>query len=193
MAQTRKIKQPWEDVVQHFFTLWLALIVIVVGVAGYYVLRAPYREWRALARSQRLETQLVKYQAQFVTVQQEVSAWRTLAAQRGNQLDLMLPSTDDLPNLLAQLEAVTSTAGFRLAAVSIGEAAATTRAVSKVAAPAGVRPLPLSISVTGGSYAKLKELLAAYHRSWRVLTVDSFGVGGDSSYRLQMTAFYYAR
>lgn len=180
------------SLIRRFFIWWVTLMVAAALLAGYWVLRAPYQEWLSLGRVDTLATSLTVAREQLSKLAQEAAAWQSLKAQHGNQLDLMLPSKIDVPNLLTQLEAVARATGFRLDAVSVAE---TTTGVKQArASSSGVRPVHITMSVSGGGYTKLKELLGAIHRAWRVVQVESFGIGGgEASYRLDLTAFYYPR
>lgn len=177
---------------RRFFVWWAVLIVIVIAAGGYFLLRTPYREWRTLAGTAKLEAALVVAEQQFKQLQSEASDWRAIEQSRGNQLDLMLPAATDIPNLLTQLEAVARSARFSIDAVAVAEPAAGARTAR--ASASGLRPLQVTLNISGGSYAQLKDLLDALQHSWRVVQVDSFGVGGgETSFHLELTAFYYPR
>lgn len=192
MPTAKQSAQPWNNILKHFFAWWVVLTLLVIAAIGYFLLRGPWQEWLSLSRVQSLAAELSVVRKEYTTLEADINAWQTLISQRPGQLDIMMPTSPDVPNLLAQLEAVTRAAGFKLDAIAIAEDSASAARGEQVGD--GVRKLNLSLGVSGGSYTKLKALLAGIQKSWRILQVNAFSISGnEGAYRLKLDSYYYPR
>lgn len=183
----------WDVVAAKYFILWLLLTVAILGAAGFFVLRSPYQAWRSLAHTQALEPQLEGYSTKLEALKNELAAWQQLPLEQRHQVELMLPSSVDLPNLLTQLEAVANQAGFHVQAIAVGDSA-TPRGQSKALTtePNNLKHVQVTVSLTGGNYTTFKQLIVVLQSAWRLLRLESFGFSSDDdSYRFELTAFYY--
>lgn len=188
-------QQQWDAFFAKYFNLWLTLVVVIVGVGGFFILRGPYAEWRNLSAVRALQGQLQAYRNSLATLSSEITAWQQLDATSRGQVDIMLPSSSDLPNLLTELEAVAAQAGFQVQALGVGENQVAARgqgAASVSATPGATHQVQVTMSLANGSYPSFKRLVSVLRRAWRVLRLDSFSFSSDSdAYRVQLTAFYY--
>ncbi|MFH1866661.1 MAG: hypothetical protein ABIJ81_01090 [Patescibacteria group bacterium] len=187
----------WQKSLVKYYQWWILLVVLVILVLpGWWLVRPIYLEWRTMTRAQDLESRLVVERQAVNELQQKINAWEKLKQQTASDLQLILPSTIDIPNLLVQLEAIVEESGYRLRAVSVSEAGAgQSRSKGKIlAVTGGIRPVKITLSVEGEGYNNFKELLQNIQLAWRLLDVNSFRYGtNETSFVIELTSFYYPR
>ena len=183
----------WQKTLVENFTIWASLVVLVlVVVPGWLLVWPKFQEWRAMTKAQTLEGQLVEERQNIDSLKQKVREWDKIKKQAGSDLQAILPSVIDVPDLLVQLEAVAAQSGFRFLGVSISEAGGTARGQS--VNTGGVRPVKITFNLEGNSYGNFKSLLENIRSSWRLLEVDSFSFSeSQTSYALDLTSYYYPR
>ena len=187
----------WQKTLVKNFTSWATLTALVVVILfGWTLIWPKYQEWRSMTRAQDLQGQLRQERVKVDNLKQQVAAWNRIKNQTSSDLQAILPSTIDIPNLLVQLEAVAAQSGFRFLGVSISEtgAAVKRRGAGTSVSEAGVRPIKITLSLEGRSYNNFKALLENIRSSWRLLEVNSFSFSaGQISYSLDLTSYYYPR
>jgi Tfp pilus assembly protein PilO len=107
-----------------------------------------------------------------------------------------LPNTTELPGLMAMLENLSASSGTNLKSISpsqssVASPTTTTPATGTVTPP---KPQPYNVSLTfDGSYASLKQLLAAIEQSARPMRVTALqlsGAGNNLSVQMEATTYY---
>ncbi|HBV32998.1 TPA: hypothetical protein DEB72_00500, partial [Patescibacteria group bacterium] len=160
----------WQKTLVKNFTSWATLTALVVVILfGWTLIWPKYQEWRSMTRAQDLQGQLRQERVKVDNLKQQVAAWNSIKNQTSSDLQAILPSTIDIPNLLVQLEAVAAQSGFRFLGVSISEtgAAVKRRGAGTSVSEAGVRPIKITLSLEGRSYNNFKALLENIRSSWR--------------------------
>lgn len=188
----------WQKTLVEYFTIWATLVVLVVVVLpGWLLVWPKFQEWRTMTKAQTLDSRLAEERQNIDSLKQKLNEWSSIKNKAGSDLQAILPSTIDIPDLLVQLEAVAAQSGFRFLGVSISEAAVSARSqtVSTSASDAGgVRPVKITFNLEGNSYANFKALLENIRSSWRLLEINSFSFSeSQTSYSLDLTSYYYPR
>lgn len=132
------------------------------------------------------------------------------------KLEQILPNNPQIPELMAQLEALVKSSGFNLDSLSItaqeSPTAARRKPVSTDEAESGSagqgvasgesaeRPLPpnvkalkIVLTVSGKDYFSFKELLKTFEQHIRMFDITSLSFGGDTGqggYSLNMLTYY---
>ena len=131
---------------------------------------------------------------------------RTQAANM-DKLAQILPTQAELPDLIVQMEAIALASSFRLTSIDITHGLPQERSQAKSVGKKGesetidateinpaVKVLNISLSVEGGDYPELKELLGNIEKHLRIMDVTgiSFSSGLEvSGYDIPIRTYYY--
>lgn len=193
----------WRQSLKRHFFVWavlLAVVVLVLGGVGF--VRPKLFELNENRQAESLRTELEGLSARFTELKGKAAAWQSLKQTRGIDLDLMLPSSADVPNVLAQLEALVISNDLTLQSIAVsGLADASLNPSVRRLTPesseleaVGVRPLKITLSVADISYAKVKTFLESLEQAWRIVRVNglNFTAGENASATFELTSYYYA-
>lgn len=173
------------------------LSMALIFLLGYFFLLGPkYQELKTGGQFD-LETK----QAELANLEQQLENLKVL---RQNLADLekqdlsglqsILPTKQDLPGLLVQMEKIASENDFALLNISFMPAPATAK--GQTGGNSGLKKLNLAVSLTGGNYSDLLRLLDDFEYNLRLLDVTSINFApnqakaSDSSYSLNLTTYY---
>jgi hypothetical protein len=198
----QKIYQWWQKNLQINFWWWaVGIVVIILGLGGWFLLKPLYTDLRTSTQVDSLKDRIVETQNRLVILKRQAKTWEELQQGEQENINLVLPSVNDLPNLIVQLEALAKQTKFNLQGIAIsekGELNKTTNTRSGSVAstiakglPSGVRTLKITITLEGGDYTRLKEFLQATQSAWRLLDVNSLSFARDGSYAVELSAYYY--
>jgi len=188
------------------YYFWLAGVVFILVITlGYFKYLAPtYQEMNNLEeqqlpnRQQRL-SDLEKYQKELTDLAQGINQLETEKKQDIEKLNKILPTSEELPDLFAQMENIIETNGFDLLNINFGEpkavvatpsisptatsnddlSAPTTReATAESVALAGAneplfQTIDIDINIEGGGYLAIKNLLDKIEKHLRIFDVTS--------------------
>jgi len=125
-----------------------------------------------------------------------VKNYNTLHQAELNKAGYALPASAKIPELMAQLPAITAQDGFQISQLNIvsAEPKNTSRS-DETAAPAenSIKQLSVSLGVTGGDYFSFKKLLNDIENHLRLLDVISIefqSTQGSMGYTLNMQTYY---
>lgn len=167
-------------------------LAVLVGVAGYLAAVRPQQ-----AHARRLDGRIADAQTQLLALEQARSSAAAVSPAELYQLARAMPTADDVPDILLDLDRAAEAARVQLVSVKPSPDAAL---------PDGSKAVPLTV-VVGGSYARVTAFLRAVRSEVRrgragiVATGRLFGVdgvqlalgdGNDVVATIQMNAFVYA-
>jgi hypothetical protein len=198
----KKIYQWWRKNLQQYFLWWgLGVAVVILGLGSWFLLKPLYVDLRAGTQVDSLKDHIVEVQNRLIILKKQAKTWEELQQSTQENINLILPNVNDLPNLIVQLEALAKQTKFNLQGIAISEKSDTGKAVdtrpgSKTSTiakelPGGVRVLKITITLDGGNYTRLKEFLQAAQSAWRLLEVNSISFARDGSYAVELSAYYY--
>lgn len=198
----KKIYRWWRKNLQQYFLWWgFGTAVVILGLGGWFLLRPLYVDFRAGTQVDSLKDHIIEVQNKLIVLKKQSKTWEELQQNKQENINLILPNFNDLPNLIVQLEALAKQTKFNLQGIAISEKSGTDKAVntrlgnktSTIAKelPSGVRSLKITITLDGGNYTRLKEFLQAVQTAWRLLEVNSISFARDGSYAVELSAYYY--
>jgi hypothetical protein len=167
-------------------------LAVLVGVAGYLTAVRPQQ-----AHARRLDGRIADAQAQLLALEQARSSAAAVSPAELYQLARAMPTADDVPDILLDLDRAARAAHVQLVSV---------RPSPDAPLADGSKAVPLTV-VVGGSYAHATSFLRAMRsevqrgRGGIVATGRLFGVdgvqltlgeGNDVVATIQMNAFVYA-
>lgn len=168
-------------------------IIVAIVVVGIFLGYQQYQEVAAKNRDvKKALNELTKEEAELEDLKKLNETMRTMSVEL-NKVRQVLPTGISLPDLLANLEAIAvySEITFDSVAVASGEQqlASVNVVGEEVSAPAGVKTLPLTVSVAG-NYNNLKRYLDGIEKNLRLIDIDSIDVGESGIYTISMQAYY---
>ncbi len=151
---------------------------LVVLVSGWFVVVGP--AWSGAnntADLERVQNGIAAIERERADLVELNRRYGSLAAADELRLKLLLPDSEDLPNLIAEFEGIVTKSGFRI--VNLGLASIPPATGGSEAGTAETAELQVGLSVGTGSYQDLKRLLSALESDVRLLQVTSitFSVG----------------
>lgn len=188
----KKISQWWHRSLQQHFVWWAALLVVaMVGSGWWWLWRPLYHDITPASQLQTLQAQLEQTRSRFAALQSAAQAWQAQPQLKPDDLELMLPSSADIPDLMVQLEAVANHAGVQLQGVAVADRASSagTKAAGATL-PGGVRPLQVTLNISNASYSKLKAFLGAVQTAWRLVAVNGISFGREGSLAVDLSSYY---
>jgi hypothetical protein len=198
----KKIYRWWRKSLRQYFLWWgVGAATIILGLGSWFLLEPLYVDFRAGTQVDSLKDHIIETQNRLIALKKQAKVWEELRQSKQENINLILPNVNDLPNLIVQLEALAKQTRFDLQGIAISEKSDTGKAVnarlgSKTSTiakelPGGVRSLKITITLDGGNYTRLKEFLRAAQTAWRLLDVNSISFARDGSYAVELSAYYY--
>lgn len=195
----KKIYQWWQKNLQQHFLWWgVGVAVVILGLGSWFLLKPLYVDLRAGTQVGSLEDHIIKTQNKLIALKKQAKTWEELQQSTQANVNLILPSVNDLPNLIVQLEALAKQTKFNLQGIAISEKSETNKTIktplgiqTSKELPGGVRSLKITITLDGGNYTRLKEFLQAAQSAWRLLEVNSISFARDGGYAVELSAYYY--
>ncbi len=200
--------------------LRLAIFILVLLLTYFFLLQpkiTDLRQEKAVLATKKVEelAGLQKYYLSLQELEAVVNNFKVNKAQSFERLAQILPSEAEVPNLIAQLEALTQASGFRLTAITFAEAQAAKTTSKKSTKSTGSEETPtkikeeafipeldpavhvinISMKVSGGGYLELKKLLDNIEKHLRIFDVNSIGFSsaeGENSYNIPLQTYYYS-
>lgn len=193
------------------------MIFVLVIVAGYLIFIQPkfasiQDQQKTMLGQQSGELKgLEQYSKELQELQLTLDSYKKTQAQNLEKLSQVLPTGAAVPNLVAQLEAVTQASGFNIASFNVAEGLveksskseesisgeALKRQKETVNLPQlneAIHVLNISLVVSGGDYLEFKKLLNNLEKHIRLLDINSISFsseGGGTTYNLSLRAYYY--
>ncbi len=191
-----------------------AIIGVLVLLIGYFFLLQP--RWQSLSEAARSALPekiaelkvLQEYGQEVAALEELVSGYQANYQQEIKVLEQVLPTAAQIPELIAQLDALVQKSGFKISELSVNEVVPA-KSKKKQAAPAAAgenpaeapaaAPLPepetapepsnlsnlktlnIVLGVVGGDYAAFKVLLAKIEKHIRLLDLLSIDFSVDES------------
>ncbi len=175
---------------KHFKWWAMMVIVLVLAIMGWFLVWPKFIEWRGMTQARDLQAKLQKRQEKFSQLKKQVNQWRSIKSQLGDDLQLILPPVQDVPELLVQLETLAARSNLSLQSLSVSATGAS--ATKQVETSNGVRQIRILANLQGGEYKDLKLLLGEIQSAWRLLRVESINYTSQGV-SLELTGYYYPR
>ncbi len=183
----------WQLQLARYFTWWaVAVVVLVVGGGSWLWLRPLYRDVRENNQAVELAAQLSRTHARFEALQAKAQAWAQ--NNEGDAINLILPSYSDLPNLLTELDALATHSRLQLQGLSVtqeGSGSSRSTTTASTLTDSGIHQLKVNLSLTGGTYSRLRDFLRQTTSAWRLVALKSLTFGRDGNYAVELTSYFY--
>jgi Tfp pilus assembly protein PilO len=192
----------------------ILLIIIIIMIGGYYFFLTDKigqinEQKSGLAEKEaELET-LGVYADKLGNLEKIVNDFQRKNSEMVAKLDVILPNSAQLPELLAQLEGLVGYSNFKikgLNAVKATEERTSAKTKSKAAKqeekttiigtlPQNIKTLKVSLTVAGGDYPEFKKFLNNIEKHVRIFDVTSFSFNaskdGVSNYSINLQTYYF--
>ncbi len=155
-----------------------SLTLLVLAVIAYTNLVMPaYNQVQDLRSEQAgIQATITQDQNAVTIVQQRVGQLQTLSQVRDN-LSQILPTEDDVPGVVYQLQGLTNSSGLTMQSLSLQYLPMQAVASSSINRPIGTLQLSLSVN---GTYQNFKSFLGSLETNIRLMDVSSIHIsGGD--------------
>lgn len=170
--------------------------IVIFGLGVFQILSLPSRQ-REISRA---ENNLLVLKQKSERLSEILSEIKTLESNL-EVAQIALPASDDVPNLIMQLEQIAKQSGMMVQHLGFGEGKAATtpkeEGVEEVKEVSGIKEISLT-AVVNGSYGALQTFLRNLESASRIVNVTNFrfsqgqkeGEEGGLSVTLGMEAFY---
>lgn len=188
------------------------LVFVVVLLAGFYFLLIPrIKNLRELSKSllpaKMAELEILDiYSNKIDELETLIKSFQNKYSTQIKDLEQVLPTKAQLPELIAQLDALFQKSGFSIISLTFAETdlakgEARNKESSAESEEAGgllpeknLRPIELTLDIAGGDYPAFKALLNKIEKHIRLLDIISvsFGSGREEGiYTLNMRTYYF--
>ena len=212
MVEIKNKKQKKPDKLNIFlnkyFKVITLLVTVVVFIAGYFFfLQSRINELRETAKSllpaKKAELEaLNSYQEEISNLESIIENFQARYAEKINDLEQILPTKAQFPELIAQIDALVQKSGFSLNAIEISESEIKSEKEVDVDEEGGkvlslekeLRLVEIILEVSGGEYPAFKVLLDKIERHVRFLDVVSITFTSSQEtgvYALSLRTYYF--
>lgn len=196
------------------YKIIILLIIIIIMIGGYYFFltdkigQINEQKSKLAEKEEELKT-LAVYADKLGDLEKTVTDFQRKNSEMVAKLDVILPSSAQLPELLAQLEGLVGYSNFKIKGLSVVKATeerTSTKSKSKAAKqeekttivsslPDNIKVLKVSLTVAGGDYPEFKKFLNNIEEHVRIFDVTSFsfnaGKDGVSGYSINLQTYYF--
>lgn len=211
----------------NWLNLWLnrhyrlgaaALLGAVIAAGVFFLIYPKYRFIKELARTSlpgKLEEfkALEDYAAKIKELEQAIVDWQNKNQANVKKLEQALPDEPKIPELIAQLDALTKDSGFLLNSLDFSEVTAVQEQGPAVTArdkaradknmalvnwqlDKNIKQLNVSLNLTGGDYLAFKKFLDKLEKNMRLFDVISIKFASSltegTDYNLALRTYYLA-
>jgi len=167
----------------------LALIGILLAMGYLFVFRAEFARIRAADRTARLNEERAAKETYLKRLDQLTAAYEAYDPEDVERIRAMIPQEDDLPGLMAMLEAAAQASDLQLTSINFG--AGDTTGIPPVD---GLSALNINIGVQHGTYQRFKLFLESLETNLRLFDVRSANISpASASYSLTIRAYVWGR
>jgi hypothetical protein len=172
----------------------IIFIALILGGLMYWLLISPqYLKLKTAQIDLELSQQDFQLKNQQLADLQEVqTSYQQLNMNDLNKLDAILPSKQDVPEIVLQMKTIVEKSGFILSAIEINESKVNTKSKEVVHPELGI--LKVDLKLAGGDYVRFKKLLDNFETSLPLVdiqtisfpqTLDSFNLNLQTYYLMQ--------
>ena len=166
----------------------LALLGVLLALGYLFVFRAELARIQQADRTARLAEERVAKEAYLRKLDELNAAFQAYDAEDVERIRMMIPSEEDVPGLLAMLEAAARASDLQLATVNF--AAGDTTGIPSVE---GLGALNISISLQSGTYQRFKLFLETLEDNLRLFDVRSANINPvGATYGLTIRAYVWS-
>lgn len=203
MEADKKKKSKLNTILNKYHKLFGILIFVIVLALGSFFLI-----WPEIVKDQKIAKEFLpgkmeelallnKYTAKIKELETLISNIDNQYGQSLNLLRQVLPEQAKVPELIAQLDALTRRSGFIINSIDVTESLASTASKKgvKTTNNTPLRLLNINLNVTGGNYPAFKILLDNIENNIRLLDLNSINFSNSSgeavSYSLNLRTYYF--
>ncbi|OGY43322.1 MAG: hypothetical protein A3J62_00375 [Candidatus Buchananbacteria bacterium RIFCSPHIGHO2_02_FULL_38_8] len=186
--KSKKKKVTFSQFLIRYYKLVITLLVVLIGVGGYYLLEPKYQ---AVTAEGRYKLDLLREEKQNRTsylrdLKILMENYNEISQDEVERLNQVLPNEKDIPGLFVQLQALAEEQGFILTSVNISQAASAKDAISDK-----IKRLNVSLNLIGRDYDSLKEFLDLIEYNLRLFDVNAVYFSPDSEgYAINLFTYY---
>lgn len=182
---SRNVVALW--IAQHLLPACLALIGIMLALGYVFVFRGELARIASADRAQRLQEERTAKEAFLQKLDELDAQYQAFDAEDALRVRQMIPREDDVPGLLAILEAAARAADIDVTAVNFS--AGDTTGLTDVK---GLGALNMAISIQHGDYRRFKLFLDALEANLRLFDVQSANINPSAAnYSLTIRAYVW--
>jgi hypothetical protein len=168
-------------------TIGLAVLIILAG--WWWLWRPLWQEYKTLPQLAGFEASKQAVLKERANLKKITDEYAQLNALDRTRLALALPQGQDIPNLLAQLEALVQAGNFSIKDLSFKtdksaetpEATADGAVAAKAASRQGFRNLKIDLIIEGGGYEDLKKFIALTEQSLKLLRLTALNFSSKTA------------
>lgn len=207
---SRQLEKTIQKNIQQRFSLYTIVLMVVILGLGYITLLSPkVAEVRRVGSFDLVQTdERVRLKEEVLRVTKSiVQKYDALQAEKFEKLAKVLPSSQDVPSLFVQMEALAASSGLALNSVSfanLGDSEPQRGIVQKAPgeaadgssqqSPRGLKQLSITMNVSGSDgYENLKRFLSNLESHIRLLELQSFTyspVSDQEAYQIIAKTYY---
>ena len=182
-------------ILSNYFPLIASILFFIVLGAGYVFLIDPYLDEIRLQISQDIATEKnygVIQQQKINKLIEQREEFDKINTKELEKIDYILPKEEDIPNLFAQIEAISKEYNLLLTSIATSNYNEETKEGAIVKNPNSVKKVLVSITLDGGSdYESLKNFLKALEFNIRLLDISSINISSDFKvYNINCITYY---
>jgi len=184
------IKRPSKIFTDYYGSLFMLMIIVYAG-AGYLLIKPKIDFYKMTDGQTQASRQTIENEkGYFDSLTRSVSAAQSIDAAVLDKVDLALPRTASIPDMLVQLGAAAAANDVALSNIVFE---GTTKAAAKNTA---VQPVNITLTVSAKDYPAFKRFLLDLEKSIRLFDVQSINFTmspeGKVSFNLQLKTYYYS-
>lgn len=180
----KKEKTPSALWVRFYSNLVLFVFLAVIIIGWFVVLGPMFNEYRTINVVAK-KVEFDQYRQVLDRFQNILSEWDAVSAEDKARLNYFLPKGKDIPELITMIEDMAEQSGFVVSIASFSQIE------QPVIDRTNIYPLIISLSLEGGSYANLKNLVNKLESNLRLLDVNSLNFqSGTGSYIMNINTYY---
>lgn len=165
--------------------------LVFILLLGYLLIFAPQlRSIRQANITQSLEQEREAKNQYLETLNQLASRYATISSERVEALTTMVPAEDDIPGILASLEASARESDISITSVNFAKGEPT----GAIAGIDGLGVLNIVITLEHGSYERLKLFMEEMETNLRLFDIRSMDLNPESAqYNLSIRAYVQSK
>jgi len=193
------------------YNLIITIVFVVAAIAvSFYFYILPYYENTIAEKQREIEEsnqELEKRLAFFKKLQKLKKEYESIQAIEEEKIYSVIPNSNQIPELLLQLEAIAEESGIEISSVTFSDSVnnnenypGLTASNSNDTNPdpiqsiAGLGRVSFSFSLTGSNYSKLKIFLDKIERNVRLMDIKSINfAAGAESVSISLETYYYVK
>lgn len=188
-APVAKLKTPSKMFTDYYGSVFFLLIAVYVA-AGFFIIKPKIEVSKQIeAQTQATQLEIENDKVYFENLSRSVAAAQAISPEALDKVELALPSSVDIPEMLVQLNAAASDSGVELLNVNFEGAANRPPPTGQPTA----QPVNITVSLKVPDYSILKKFLLNMESNLRIYDVQSLSFSGKDpmTSTLLLRSYYY--